>query len=175
MKHIFKTVLATCVLVVALSPVLHAGAPKKQEDTSSAELKRIKSLAGGRWTSTTSMFGKKNQKVYTEFQVTSAGSAVLERIFPGTPQEMLSVYYDNNGKLMMTHYCMLRNRPTLKLVKSDGDTLVLDIVKVEDLKSKKDPHMGGLTFYFKDKNHFCVREIAVLRLLTNLKWQLSGD
>ena len=48
----------------------------------------------------------------------------MERIFPGTPQEMISVYYDDDkGRLAMTHYCMMRNRPTFKLVKSEGDTL----------------------------------------------------
>ncbi len=31
---------------------------------------------------------------------------------------MLSVYHDLNGKLTMTHYCMLRNQPRMKLVKS---------------------------------------------------------
>ncbi len=122
-------------------------------DNSSPELNRIKSLEG-RWVSTTSMFGKKNQKVYTTYKVTAGGSAVLETIFPGTPQEMVSVYYDNKGKLSMTHYCLMRNRPTLKLAKATDDTFTLDVVKVEDLKSKKEHSMGAMTIHFKDKNHF---------------------
>ena len=39
-------------------------------DVSSAELNRIKALAG-KWTSTTSMFGKKDEKVFTEYTVTA--------------------------------------------------------------------------------------------------------
>ncbi|MCB0311106.1 MAG: hypothetical protein KDD42_07715, partial [Bdellovibrionales bacterium] len=100
-------------------------------DTSSQELNRIKSMAG-RWESTTSMFGKENEKVYTEYSVSAGGSAVVETIFPGTPYEMVSVYYDDeNGKLAMTHYCMMRNRPYFRLAKSTSDSIKLDVVKIE--------------------------------------------
>lgn len=154
MKPIFKILLTTWVFMLVLSPALRAGGDHEvPPDNSSAELNRIKSLAG-RWTTTTSMFGKKNQRMYTEYEVTAGGSAVLERIFPGTPQEMISVYYDDkHGKLAMTHYCIMRNRPTLKLAKSTEDTLTMDVTKVEGVKSKKDPSMGAVTIRFKDKNH----------------------
>ena len=156
MKHIFKILLAAWVFTIALTPAVRADDMPHQPppDNSSAELNRIKALAG-RWSSTTSMFGKPNERVYTEYEVTAGGSAVLERIFPGTPQEMVSVYYDDNkGKLAMTHYCIMRNRPTLKLEKSSEDTITMDVAKVEGLKSKKDPSMGAMTIHFKDKNHF---------------------
>lgn len=71
---------------------------------------------------------------------------VLEKIFPGTPHERISVYYDDNdGKLPMTHYCMIRNRPHFILVESGEDTLKLDVTTVEGLKSKDDPSMGAIT------------------------------
>ena len=153
MKQIFKVLLTACVLIAILSPTIHAHDSQLPPDTSSPELQQIKSLAG-RWTSKTSMFGKKDQRVYTEFEITSAGSAVLEKIFPGTPQEMISVYYDDDhGKLAMTHYCIMRNRPTLKLASSTSDTINMDVANVSGLKSKKDPSMGGMTMRFKDKNH----------------------
>lgn len=144
------------VLTIGLSPLVHAGEPmpKPPVDTSSAELNRIKSLAG-RWMTTTSEFGTPNQKVYVDFEVTAGGSAVVEKIFPGTPMEMLSVFYDDDhGKLAMTHYCIMRNRPTLKLVSIDGDTLTMDIAKVEGLKSKDESSMGKMSMQFKDSDHF---------------------
>ncbi|HSA58631.1 MAG TPA: hypothetical protein VLJ37_02995 [bacterium] len=159
MKPIFKVLRAAMFMTafaMALAPMVRADekAPAPPPDNSSAELNRIKALEG-RWSSTTSMFGKPDEKVYTEYEVTAGGSAVLERIFPGTPQEMISVYYDDDqGRLAMTHYCMMRNRPTLKLVKSEGDTLTMDVAKVEGLKSKDDPSMGGITLHFTDKDHF---------------------
>lgn len=129
-------------------------APEPPPDISSPELNRIKSLAG-RWTSTTSMFGKKDEQVFTEYAITAGGSAVLETIFPGTPNEMVSVYYDDDqGKLAMTHYCMMRNRPFFSLVKSEKDKLILDVTKVEGLKAKDDPSMGAITLQFEDKDHF---------------------
>jgi hypothetical protein len=154
MKRVFQVFLAGWVLMMALSSPAPAHEPEVPADTSSAELNRIKALEG-RWWSTTSMFGKPNEKVFTEYEVTAGGSAVLERIFPGTPQEMVSVYYDDDkGKLAMTHYCIMRNRPTFKLAGSEGDTLTLDVAKVEGLKSKDDPSMGAMTLTFKDKDHF---------------------
>ena len=128
--------------------------PEVPPNHSSPELNRIKSLEG-RWTSTTSMFGKKDEQVFTQYEITAGGSAVVETIFPGTPNEMVSVYYDDDqGKLAMTHYCMMRNRPHFSLVKSTKDKLKLDVTKVEGLKSKDDPSMGAMTIRFEGKDHF---------------------
>lgn len=129
-------------------------APEPPPNISSPELNRIKELAG-RWTSTTSMFGKKDEQVFTEYAITAGGSAVVETIFPGTPHEMVSVYYDDDkGKLAMTHYCMMRNRPHFSLVESNKDQIKMDVTKVEGLKSKDDPSMGAITLRFEDKDHF---------------------
>ena len=128
--------------------------PETPPDSSSPELNRIKSLAG-RWTSTTSMFGKEDEQVFTEYTITAGGSAVVEKIFPGTPNEMVSVYYDDDqGKLAMTHYCVMRNRPHFTLVKSDKGMMRFDVTKVEGLKSKDDPSMGAMTLQFEDEDHF---------------------
>ncbi|MCB0360953.1 MAG: hypothetical protein KDD44_14995, partial [Bdellovibrionales bacterium] len=117
---------ATIAFAEAPTPKEQVGAavnvPTPPPDTSSAELNRIKALAG-KWKTTTSMFGKENEEVFTEYKVTAGGSAVVETIFPGTPNEMVSVYYDDDaGKLAMTHYCMMRNRPQFSLVDSSNDT-----------------------------------------------------
>lgn len=129
-------------------------APTPPPDISSPELERIKALEG-RWTATTSMFGKEEEQVFTEYSITAGGSAVLEKIFPGTPNEMLSVYYDDDdGKLAMTHYCMMRNRPHFTLVESGKDTIKLDVTKIEGLKSEDAPSMGAITLKFEDENHF---------------------
>ena len=34
--------------------------------------------------------------------------------FPGQPMEMLSIYHQDKGDLLMTHYCILGNQPKMK-------------------------------------------------------------
>jgi hypothetical protein len=153
MKLVRRILVAMCLTLLTLSSIAHAGSTPPP-DKSSPELQRIKSLAG-RWTTVTSMFTGKPQRVYTEYQVTAGGSAVLERIFPGTPMEMISVYYDDDhGKLAMTHYCIMRNRPTLKLQSTTPDSVSMKVASIGGLKSKNDARMGNMTYVFKDKNHF---------------------
>lgn len=150
MKSVLKMLMVIGAL--ALSGLAHAKECKMPADNSSADFKLIKSLAG-KWTTTTSMFGKKNQKMFVEYKVTAGGSTVLETIFPGTPYEMISTYYDDNGKLVMTHYCMMRTRTTLK-AKNGKDGLTFRVAHIEGAKVDKEHTMGDLTLSLKDKNHF---------------------
>lgn len=99
-------------------------------------------------------------KMHTEFRVIAGGSVVEERFAYGTPMEMLSTYYDVNGKLMMTHYCMLRNQPRMKLTKSTADSLTFDFVPTPGLNPAKDKHMRGATYTFIDADHFKLEGVA---------------
>ena len=40
----------------------------------------------------------------------AGGTAVLQTIFPGAPEEMLTVHYTDGDQLVATHYCMLGNQ-----------------------------------------------------------------
>ncbi len=155
--YLSNLLFAACLLLTTTAvadTAEHEKAPTPPPDNSSAELKRIKALEG-KWRSTTSMFGKENEEVFTEYKITAGGSAVVETIFPGRPEEMVSVYYDDdNGKLAMTHYCMMRNRPHFSLVESSEDMMKLDVTKVEGLTPENDMSMGATTLKFKDKDHF---------------------
>ena len=84
-----------------------------QPKPGSAELERVKTWVG-RWEGKSNGHGEE-QSAAAEYKLTSGGSAVIETLFPGTPHEMVSVYYDKDGKLAMTHYCMLGNRPEFSL------------------------------------------------------------
>ena len=84
---------------------------------SSGELESIKSLEG-KWEGTSTEQGKDGTPAVVEYRVTSGGSAVEEKLFSGTPHEMVSMYHDTAGKLSMTHYCMLGNQPELELKSS---------------------------------------------------------
>lgn len=121
----------------------------------SAAFERMKGLVG-KWSAESPQMGKMN----TEFRVIAGGSVVEERFAEGTPMEMLSTYHDVNGKLTMTHYCMLRNQPRMKVVKSTADSLTFDLAPTPGLNVEKDRHMHGATYTFLDANHFKLEGVS---------------
>src|SRR5438105_1544223 len=80
-------------------------AAKAPAAATNAGLERIKKLAGT-WVMA-DKDGKPTDTVVSVIKVTAGGSAVQETIFPGQPQEMVSVYHTDGPDLVMTHYCML--------------------------------------------------------------------
>lgn len=115
----------------------------------------MKSLVG-KWQGESPMMGKMN----TEFRLIAGDSVIEERFAAGTPMEMLSVYHDVNGKLTMTHYCMLRNQPRMKLIKQTADSLTFDFAPTPGLNPAKDKHMYGATYTFIDANRFKLEGVA---------------
>ena len=109
---------------------------------------RMKSLSGD-WTGPKMM----GTRMKMNFRVIAAGSAVLATCFPGTPNEMITVYYLNGDNLVQTHYCMLGNQPRMKLntKKSSADTLVFDFAGGDNIKSTK-MNMHGETLHFVGRN-----------------------
>ena len=75
----------------------------------SPEFERMKTLVGS-WKGKADM-GQGPMEFAVEYRLVSGGSAIEERIFAGTPKEMVTMYYDDRGKLRLTHFCMLANRP----------------------------------------------------------------
>ncbi len=120
----------------------------------SAAFERMKSLAG-KWAGSTPM-----GPMTVEYRVIAGGSVVEERFAAGTPMEMLSTYHDVDGKLVMTHYCMLRNQPKMRLVKSTPGTLVFDLAPTPGLNAAKDKHMHGSTYTFVDAKHLKVECVS---------------
>ena len=144
------SVIVACLLLVS-SFTAYAGYGGGAPYSGSKEYERMKQLVGV-WEGTSNM-SKEGQTVRVEYRLTAGGSAIVETLFPGTPEEMISVYYDKKGKLSMTHYCMLQNRPSMKLQKAGGDTLDFVFAKGSGIDPKKDAHMHALTISFADKDH----------------------
>lgn len=132
--------LLSMVLMVLVSPA--QASERTAVIKSSPELEQIKSLAGQWSGQTQSTHEEANEAAAVQYRVTSGGSAVVETLFPGTPHEMVSVYYDKNGQLAMTHYCMLTSRPELILKETTENQLVLEASNPE-LAGQM--HMKGLS------------------------------
>ena len=142
--------LKACLVIslIILPRLTFAGSENEHTLTakSSPEFLKIKSLAG-RWVGTTDM-GSGDQEVAVKYRVTSNGSAVVETLFPETPHEMVSVYYDLNGQLAMTHYCTLGNQPQMELKSSSGNIINLEFSGNNSIDPTKDNHMHSLTIAF---------------------------
>jgi hypothetical protein len=113
----------------------------------SAEFDRMKALVGA-WKGKTDM-GQGPMEFKVEYRLVSGGSAIEERIFAGTPKEMVTMYYDKNGKLALTHYCMLANQPAMLLKSADSKTLQFDFDASCGLDPKSEMHMHSLTITFE--------------------------
>lgn len=120
-----------------------APAPKP----ASAEFERMKTLVGD-WQGKSDM-GQGPVDINISYRLIAAGSVLEERVFAGTPNEMVTMYYDEKGKLAMTHYCMLGNRPVMALKASDADSLTFDLDSCCTI-DKKEAHMHGTTLRFID-------------------------
>ena len=119
--------------------------------TGSKELEKLKTLAGT-WQGTSVMEGKEVPVTVT-YKTSSNGSIVAETLFPDTPHAMVSVYYDNNGKLGMTHYCALDNQPHFTLEKSSDAEMELIFANGTNLDPAKGLYMHDVTFDFEGNNN----------------------
>lgn len=93
------------------------------------------------------------EQAAVEYTLTAAGTALAEKLFPGTEHEMLSVYHGDRGDVMMTHYCALGNQPRMRMQASDNPN-VFKFVFIDgtSLDSLNDPHMHQLTMTLVGEN-----------------------
>jgi hypothetical protein len=135
------------------------GAADKTTDKARASrpsLEQMKKLAGT-WVAV-DKDGKPTDQVVSVIKVTAAGSAVQETLFPGTANEMMSVYHQDGDDLVMTHYCMLGNQPRMKAdPKSPAKQIRFVFAGGSNIDPAKDKHMheGTLTFIDDDHIEFC--------------------
>ena len=86
-----------------------------------------------------------------QYRLLAGGSVLEERVFAGTPQEMVTMFYDRDGKLALTHYCMMGNRPAMTLKTADAKALTFDFDGAACcIQPSKESHMHALTLRFDD-------------------------
>ncbi len=107
-------------------------------------LEKMKKLAGT-WLAA-DKDGKPTDQVVSIIKVTAGGSAVHETLFPGQPQEMVSIYTADGPDLLLTHYCVLGNQPRMKAdPNSPPNQIVFRFVGGGNLNPEKDKHMHEAT------------------------------
>jgi hypothetical protein len=161
MKKVF--VLASALgVVLALSPATRAVDPKPIKksaaapetvvyDASSA-FEFLKTLAGN-WERSGNEHGHEAKANGNTFRVSSAGSSVVETIYPGQANEMVTVYHMDGNDLLLTHYCALQNAPVMKFVKSNKPgEIKFAFHGGTNFDPKSDMHVHEGAFQVKDEN-----------------------
>jgi hypothetical protein len=129
----------------AHSPAEAAAELAKARRRFSPELEQMKALAG-RWEGTTFREREGTTAAVVTYEVTAAGSAVIEKLFPGTQREMTTVYHDDStGRLTAEHYCNAANQPRLKLTESKGGRMSFVLSPDSDIKADLEGHAHELT------------------------------
>ncbi len=105
--------------------------------------------------------GNPTEQVMSVIKVTAGGSAVQETLFPGQPQEMVSLYALDGTDLVMTHFCVLGNQPRLKAdPKSSANEIRFEFAGGSNLDPTKDKHMHSATLTIVDDCHIEVAGVG---------------
>jgi hypothetical protein len=135
------------------------GGDKPAASPANAGLEKMKKLAGT-WVAA-DKDGNPTDQVVSIIKVTSGGSAVHETLFPGQPQEMVSVYTADGPDLVMTHYCVLGNQPRMKAdPKSPPNQIVFRFAGGSNLDVARDKHMHGATLTIVSDDRIEVNGVA---------------
>jgi hypothetical protein len=137
-----------CALAVMASVVLTTAGEMPKAKPGSPEFERMKKLVGT-WTGSTDL-GEGPVDLTVRYRLLAGGSVLEERVFEGTPHEMVTMYYDRDGKLALTHYCVLGNRPAMRLKSADAKTIVFDFDPSCGINPAKESHMHALKVRFDD-------------------------
>ncbi len=117
----------------------------------SRDFKKMEELVGV-WEGKADM-GNGMEQLKVIYELTSAGNAIVERFAAGKPHEMVTVYYDYNGKLTMTHYCSLGNQPHMELRNPGENNMTFALSeKNPGLASLNETHMHALTIAIDGKD-----------------------
>jgi hypothetical protein len=119
-------------------------------DTAATAFDNIKGMAG-EWV------GKDDdgEPATLTMEVTSGGTAVMEKLTPGDHPCMISMYHLDGDKLMMTHYCARNNQPRLRATSIDTkkNTVAFDFIDATNMATPQDGHIHKLTLMHPDSEH----------------------
>jgi hypothetical protein len=140
--------IAVCTTLLLASSLRLTAGESETSKRPSPEFERLKTLVGT-WQGKTDM-GQGPIDMTVNYRLLAGGSVLEERVFAGTPNEMITMFYDKDGKLALTHYCVMGNRPGMLLKSSDAKTLKFDFDTTCGINVSKESHMHALSISFDD-------------------------
>ncbi len=88
------------------------------------------------------------------YRTTGAGSAVVETLWPGTPDEMVTVYHRDGEDLVLTHYCSVGNQPHMRAFYISSGRVDFSFDGGTNIDSSRDMHMHGVSLEFVSAEEF---------------------
>jgi hypothetical protein len=154
-KFTFALLVGTALLASSAAGDSCKGDKKSSGDNRAvgAAFERLKKLAGD-WELAAPPEGAPNGQVALRYRVTAGGSAVVETVFPGGDEEMVTVYHRDGDQILLTHYCMLGNQPQMRAkVVNGSDELFFEFAGGCNIDAAKDKHMHQARMRFVDADH----------------------
>ncbi len=113
-----------------------------------AAFARLKTLVG-EWEGTSSM-----GKVRVTYDLVAGGTALVERETGEKMPPMLTVYYVDKGRLLLTHYCVAGNQPRMQAQSFNPETgeLEFQFLDATNLASPNAGHMRNARIRVVDNN-----------------------
>jgi hypothetical protein len=140
-------------ILFACWPLNAVETPEISPTQASAAFERLKSLTG-EWEGESERGGKST----LTYKVLSRGSVVLETyrdVIPPPGDEMITAYYLDGDRLLLTHYCIAKNQPRMIARRWDPKTgeLFFEFLDATNLKDSQAGHMHTIEFRFLDQDH----------------------
>ena len=90
---------------------------------------------------------------HVTLRVTSMGNALLHEMnIPGRPDDPITMFYQEDGRLILTHYCDAGNRPRMEgKPSSAGKGVEFSLLNVSG--SMEEGHMHGAAFSVIEPDH----------------------
>jgi hypothetical protein len=138
--------------VASHAAVLPTATPAEVDGAAAFE--RLKALEG-----TWEASAKDGRKATTTFELTANDTVLLERYSnPAMPGggHMVSAYHLDGEALILTHYCIARNQPTLKADRFDPKTgeIQFEFLRASNLKNPNTGHMRRALYRLDTADRF---------------------
>jgi len=148
MKQLSRISLITLALTIACALASSStafGQATKDTANVAQAFDKLKTLAG-RWEATTD-----KGKVTTSFELVSGGTALVEHMAMAGEKEMLTVYFVDGNRLLLTHYCEAGNQPRMQAAAFDPKSGVIDFnfVDATNMPDSDAGHMHHVTVTLK--------------------------